>query len=305
MARRVQKMLKALKPDIVHTNNLSGFSVSVWREASRAGIPVVHSIRDYYLLCYRSNMFRNNKPCSRQCADCSLFSYYKKKFDQYVDHVVGISQSILKTHQASGMFVKCASSVIYNSVAEAKVAPEPRQGAMRFGYIGRLSPQKGVDLLVQAFLSEEISGQANLQITGEGKQEFIDQLLEMAKDHPEIQFTGFRHIHDFMNSIDVLVVPSVWPEPFGRVIAEAHTYGIPVIGSDAGGIAEIIDHGHTGLVVSSGSVKDMQEAMRRFSESPSLVSEMKEKCLKSAKRFQPQKVAAQYLDLYRALLKKE
>ena len=59
--KHIRKILEEEKPDIAHTNNISGFSVAIWRLLHEQNIPVVHTLRDYYLLCVNSSMFRNNR----------------------------------------------------------------------------------------------------------------------------------------------------------------------------------------------------------------------------------------------------
>jgi len=56
-AKRVGRILDDVKPDVVHTNNMTGFSVSVWHEARQRGIPIVHTLRDYSLACSRAALF--------------------------------------------------------------------------------------------------------------------------------------------------------------------------------------------------------------------------------------------------------
>ncbi|WP_022671145.1 glycosyltransferase [Hippea alviniae] len=87
--RKIKKILKAEKPDIIHTNNLAGFSVIVWKIAKELNLPVMHTIRDYYLLCPSSTMFKNGKNCEEQCGLCKLYSFTKKLFsNRYVDGVI-------------------------------------------------------------------------------------------------------------------------------------------------------------------------------------------------------------------------
>lgn len=69
------------KPDIIHTNNLAGFSVMPWVIAKNLGIPVVHTLRDYYLMCIKSTMYNHEKNCdNHQCVVCFIYTYYKKYY---------------------------------------------------------------------------------------------------------------------------------------------------------------------------------------------------------------------------------
>src|SRR5690606_2371457 len=95
MGSYVREVLKLEKPDVVSCHNLAGWSVAVWDEISRAGIPVIQVLHDMYLACANSNMFKGDHPCDTQCLSCRLLrSQHPEKSDQ-VSAVVGISQSIL------------------------------------------------------------------------------------------------------------------------------------------------------------------------------------------------------------------
>src|SRR5690606_3206614 len=68
MYARVRAVLSELRPDIVHTNSLMGFSAAAWDAAASLDIPIVHTAHDWYLPCMRSTMLRSGRRCARQCA---------------------------------------------------------------------------------------------------------------------------------------------------------------------------------------------------------------------------------------------
>ena len=72
--RAVAEILADETPDVVNTHNIAGFSVSVWNAAAAAGVPLVHTLHDQYLLCPRTTMFRDGENCRRQCGSCRLFT---------------------------------------------------------------------------------------------------------------------------------------------------------------------------------------------------------------------------------------
>src|SRR5690606_16644919 len=67
---QIEEIFKEFEPEIIHTNNLAGFSVSVWDIAKKSNIKIVHTIRDYYLQCPRTTKFKFNNICFNNCLDC-------------------------------------------------------------------------------------------------------------------------------------------------------------------------------------------------------------------------------------------
>lgn len=240
---KLKKILRDFDPDIIHTNNLSGFSTIVWKAAHQLEYKIVHTLRDYYLLCPRSNMYKNDRSCNKQCNECLIYSFPRKKLSKYVSGVIGISNFILQKHIKFGYF-KTAHyrNSIANSVSNNRTKPTGTLSSkvVVFGYIGRLSQEKGIEILLQTILQLPESDKWRLLIAGKGDSQFTNYLKVNFQDD-RIGFLGHIPPKAFFDKIDFLVVPSQWEEPFARVIIEAYSYGLNVIGSDVGGIAEILE----------------------------------------------------------------
>jgi glycosyltransferase involved in cell wall biosynthesis len=240
-AERVGRVLDQTQPDVVHTNNLSGFSVAIWREVKKRNIRLVHTLRDYYLLCSRGTLFRNGSTCVRRCADCMALTANRGAASDLVDAVVSISGYVLNCHIQRGYFSKAASSVIYNiaGVPSFPVAPPTNdlQHTLTFGYIGRLEDEKGIRVLLEAI--GYLSG-ANwrLKIAGAGRERYVDELKREFID-PRIEWLGFTNASAFYPSIDVTIIPSLWPEPLSRIVIETFAAGKSAICAQSGGIPEI------------------------------------------------------------------
>ena len=142
--------------------------------------------------------------------------------------VIAVSQALLERVCAHGYFENAQRHVVHNRARPpAVVASEPRaDGPLRFGYIGTLSPNKGVGWLLQQF--NELGIDARLVIAGRGKLDYEAELKALA-DPAKVSFVGYRDSASFLQGIDVLVVPSLWEEPFGLVAVEACASGVPVI----------------------------------------------------------------------------
>ena len=106
-----------------------------------------------------------------------------------------------------------------------------------FGFLGRIEPSKGIDMLLEACRALPMSGW-KLVVAGRDT-DGMEKYKALAQGLP-VEFVGFVKRDDFFDRIDCLIVPSVWPEAFGRTVTESYMCGVPVIGSRIGGIAEQI-----------------------------------------------------------------
>lgn len=300
MRREVVRILEAEKPDIAHTNNVRGFSVDIWREINKMNIPLVHTLRDYYLLCFRGTMYRSTGNCAGQCRSCQILTSQKRQQTSKVDIVVGISQFILNRHLHYGYFPHSSPTVIRN-IFEKQGGPHHgnRNANQRiFGFIGRLIPTKGIELLVEAFRSADIASNSRLLIAGDGPPEYVRKLKSYCHDLP-IEFLGFTDALEFYNKVDMVVLPSLWEEPLSRVIFEAFACGKPVLGSNRGGIAEILKNGETGYLFDAKSQENLADSLRKIADiSPDELGRLSQNCLKMSEEFLPDLIAAQYVSIY-------
>ncbi len=151
---------------------------------------------------------------------------------------------------------------------------------LRFGFVGTIAEYKGVHVLVEAFEGVE-ADDVELRIWGDVEtfQEYKQRLLPLARN-PRTRFMGrFENgkIAEVMADLDVLVVPSLWYENSPLTIHEAWLAGIPVICSDIGGMAELVDDGVNGFHFRMGDARDLRSRMDRFIEDRELARRMGEK----------------------------
>ena len=297
MARAIGDILDREAPDIVHTNNLAGFSVSVWAAAQRRKLPIIHTLRDYYLLCPRSTMFHKDRNCTTQCWYCRVYSIVRKLMSRYVDAVVGNSQFILNRHIHHGCFERTkVRKVIFSAYAAQSMPPPARTvngDALRLGFLGRLKPNKGITPLLDAVA----------RLPGRDYQLWIggwdEGHLGGSYGMENVFFLGFVDPELFFQHIDVLVVPSLWHDPLPRTIFEAYTHGVPVIASNRGGIPEIVDVGETGFLFNPERPDTLISVLTGIKEDPHLLHRMRAGALKKSAEFSPENSLMHYISLYR------
>jgi glycogen(starch) synthase len=138
--------------------------------------------------------------------------------------------------------------------------------------VGRLVPQKGIEYLIRAV--PRIVGrfpEAKFIIVGEGWLRGQLEYIARSTGHQwKLTFTGWipdQELVALLNSADVLVVPSIY-EPFGIVALEGMAAGVPVVASDVGGLAEIVEHERTGILAYSRSPESIAWAVERVISDP-------------------------------------
>lgn len=271
MAPIIRAKLKAIQPDVLISHNMPGFGLGLWREAHALNIPIIQVLHDYYLICPRSTLFKNGQSCSGQCCSCRVFRSSHPDASNLVTAVVGVSHAILQTHLEHGLF---ANTPIKQTIYNARALPEPKhdkvkgpQDTVTFGFIGALSEVKGIKELIAAFQQLlKTHGNARLLVAGNGKPEFVQELRQMANS-PMIEFLGRVDALEFFTRIDYCVAPSTWRDPFPGVVYEAISQNVPVIGSKAGGIPEVIQEGVNGTLFqitdSSALTNKLLEAVKK------------------------------------------
>ncbi|TQX85336.1 glycosyltransferase [Rhizobium sp. rho-13.1] len=242
-------VLAAFKPDIFHSNTLNGLSTDVWRTAKELGIPIVHTLHDYYLFCPRCSCFRHGQACSHTCHSCHLLTPNRRRRTDLVDRVTSVSQRTLQLHFDKGIFTKTRHSVIRN-VANANISFSsqiPSEGPLLVGYLGRFSEEKGIKLLIDA-IAQLPREKIRVSLAGRATENDRNFLRSRAPQ-ADIEFLGFVTPADFYNKVQVVVVPSIWEEPGSLVLLDALAAGRPVIGTKFGGSPEMIEDNVTGWVV--------------------------------------------------------
>jgi glycosyltransferase involved in cell wall biosynthesis len=236
--RGLSELVQELSPEVVHTHNLTGLSPHIWRLAAALTIPIVHTLHDYQLLCPRTLRFRAGAVCRRPCLDCRMLTRRRRRASRLVSIVVGVSRAILDVHVRAGLFAGARKEVVHNAVpAVTKPAPHAAAGSrIVFGFLGRVTVEKGALDLAEALC--RVPSDCTLLFAGEAAPD-IRAAIE-ARAGGRAHFLGFVDSDAFFAAVDVVVVPSLWDEPFSLVVREAAVRGKPVICTSRGGLPEAL-----------------------------------------------------------------
>ncbi len=307
MKAEVTRLIHQEQPSVIHTNNLQGLSIAAWHAARAARVPILHTLRDYYLTCARCSRSRNGRDCERTCWDCLPFLLARRQASACVAAVVGLSRFILDHHRELGFFANASfSAVIPNTYLPGSVAHRARSTAalLTFGYLGRLVPEKGIELLLDTFAARRDEGW-ELLVAGEGTDSYCQWLHQQhakLENRDAIRFLGWVDPAEFFPQVDILVVPSLWQEPLSRVILEAFAHGIPVIGSRRGGITEQIEDGITGLLFDPDDPTALGAVIDRVLQDRTLGERLGQNALSRAGENTPECVSSKYREAYHAIL---
>lgn len=172
-------------------------------------------------------------------------------------------------------------------------------------FLGRLAFEKRVDLLITAFLElEQRFKNCSLIIAGDGPEDIVKQLKDLAQQSKNIHFTGFLlgdNKANVMASCDVFCSPCPY-ETFGRTTVEAMASGIPVVTVNSGAVAEYITNGVNGYLFSHNDIKSLTDILEKALLSDN--EKITQKALKDAQLFSNDKSLSNLANLYNQLIEK-
>lgn len=220
-------MLEEYKPDVVHTNGLYDLSTIVWEAAYKKKIKIVHTLRDYHLLCPFTSLHcskvEDECPYVPPKVFCRMHRAINRVKSKCVDVVTAPSSVTLNLLTNNQFFASSEKKVVPNAtefdISEIHKLLERRKTAdthsLKFVYLGTLSKPKGIQWMISSF--NDLSEEAELYIAGKGK--LRSYVEEQAQNNQKIHFVGFLNeaqVDELLKKCDVLLCPSQWQEPFGR-----------------------------------------------------------------------------------------
>jgi len=291
LARR----LRALRPDVVHTNSLK--SALYGGVAARlAGVPVVWHVRDRIAPDYMPpRAVRLVRALARHLPA----------------GVIANSHATLTTLGRLAPDTVCA--VVPSPIDEGLLARAQAQPQMPLlvGIVGRLAEWKGQHVFLEAFARAFPGGTEEAVLVGSALfcDDDSDYEARLRRDVARlgltgrVRFTGFvDDVAAEMEKMAIVVHASVVPEPFGQVVVEAMAMGRPVVASGAGGPAEVIDDGVNGLLHPPGDVEALAVSLKRLAADPQLRRRLGDAGRQRARSFTPTVVGPEITRVYQRVL---
>ena len=274
---------------LVH-NVFPAMSPAVYTLARKLGVKIIQYLHNYRMGCVNGFYLNHGQPCQR-CAGGNFWPAFqtacwhgnriqsgvmgsivanarRKGMLDIPTYWIAISEAQKAEHVLMGIPKEKIMVIPHCYVPSSDPTPYPDRGDVLF--IGRLSPEKGVDRLLEAWQYAQDSGR-KLWIVGDGpEREKLEKMVSVLS-LKNVHFTGFlenSHQKDIWAKAACSIVPSIWKEPFGMVVLEAWAQERPVIANRIGGLPEIIDDGRDGLLVASNDPREMASAILRILDNP-------------------------------------
>ncbi|MCV9949344.1 glycosyltransferase family 4 protein [Paenibacillus sp. BT-177] len=284
--KRIKELLLRVKPDVVHVHNFFPvISPSVYHACERLGIPVVQTLHNYRLICPAATFMRGNEVCEKCLHGTLLHSIrhgcYRGSQLQTIpvaamikfNELIGtwqhkVSRYIALTEFARDKFAESGipldriavkPNFVHHQTVKAKYDPNDRY----LLFVGRLSAEKGVRNLLQAWSQLEDRGGLRLVIIGDGPEKAE---LAAAHQQEDIRFLGKQDgdtVLDCMSRAMYVMVPSIWYEGFPMTIVESYSVGTPVLCSRIGALEEVVEDGVTGFHFQHDDLENIKTVIRR------------------------------------------
>ena len=292
--KKLLEKIRAFKPDIIHIHNFFPLaSPSIFYATQELRIPVVMTLHNYRLICpsaylyfngriYEDNIYKRFplKPILQgvyresmvQTASLvfmtgvhKILKTWSKKIDRYITLTEFAKKKFIGTSLGASeqQFV-----VKPNFVPDIGVGKDKRKD---FLFIGRLSEEKGIATMLNAFSESK----SNIKILGDGP---LKSMVETAaNEHENIEYLGFRprkEVVEILKSVKALIFTSVWYEGMPMVILEAFSVGTPIISSNIGGPAEMIQDNYNGLLFEPADSTELKNKISLLEEDNTLLGRL-------------------------------
>ncbi len=208
-------------------------------------------------------------------------NFLQKTLSQ-ADTIIGRSKFLCSTYKEAGIpsekIVFSRQGLNYADLTAEKVKKSPSK-VLRVGYLGQIARLKGVHVLLEA-ARRLPDAQMHVLVYGDTTRfpKYSAQLKQSIGNDGRLTLAGtYRGREDLtllLRDIDIIVVPSLWYENSPNVILEAFAHRTPVIASDLGGMAELVQHGENGLLFENGNPDDLARQLQRLLVEPDLLARL-------------------------------
>ena len=236
------------------------------------------------------------------------FNWGERWVFNHVDYALVGTDDAGEVMRAKGYCGQLATIPQFGTDSELFKPPESRESRpFTIGFIARIVPEKGIEVLLRAVTQLEREWRLRLVSGGSAIHE-MRALAQSLGISDRVEFVGQLPSTDLpaeYHKIDVLALPSLtrpnWKEQFGRVLVEAMASGVPIIGSDSGAIPTVV--GDAGLIVPEGDATALANAIQQLMDNPSLREEFIERGRERFLRyFTHESVAQATVAVYREIL---
>lgn len=312
----LKKVLKEYKPDIIHLHTISQISPSILFLFKKQNVVVtVHQTEDYTTSIlpwsFPQSYFKDKSHHKEQLTLEGMLHYGYHRFIngniyrigfRFVDKFIAVSSYMQSCLATDGI----KSIVLPNETELIDYTPINPLG-MHLVYVGRLEHTKGVQDIIHALTEiKHLYPKIRLTIAGRGLYEQeLHNLTEELHLTENIEFVGYlnqEQLSDLYKTTTIVVMPSIWPESFGKVGIEAMSGGRPVITSNLGGTSDWLSEGENGFSVPPESPQEIAKKIILLLGNPDLLEQMSFCARESSFRFSTESHVKNLLNIYQEIL---
>jgi glycosyltransferase involved in cell wall biosynthesis/SAM-dependent methyltransferase len=316
-AREIGRVLASFKPDVVHVHNLFPMiSPSVLQACRRHLVPAVVTLHNYRQICPSGDLFRDGRICQDCVGRLPLPSIRHGCYRDSAAATAPLAVADVTTRRtwqtlpSAYVFISESQRQLFSSlelpmqrcfVKHNLVFPMNGDGTTEpvIVYLGRLNEEKGVPLLMKAWDRSAPNG-LRLVIAGGGPLEA--EVSDWARTRPSVEDAGLLNRDECISLLArarAAVVPSQWLEPFGLVVAEAMSAGVPSIAPAHGAFPELITDGADGVLYPPGDVDALARLFGDVEKDPERWDALGMTARETyERRFEPCKNIAQLEEIY-------
>lgn len=292
--------------DRIVIHSFRGLGYDSLKAFADTGVPLCIFLHDLATVCMNKSMVRKSVPCQSQCAQCKIVSAQTVSAISRAENVafIGPSRQIVDTVSTYLGRTKASFHHIPNPNRYA-ITPRVRlagDGSFTVGFVGRLETEKGIEGLLGVI--DDVHRQISLRMRIAGAGSLAAEVESFAAARDWVDYLGFVQPGDMpqvYDSLDCLVVPSLWPENFPGVAVQSITSGAPVIGFAIGGIGEIVQSGSNGSLFAPGDFVSVASALVELGSQPEHLASMSRNAIESAKRYAPEALGARIVQAIEAV----
>lgn len=320
----VRRLIQQERPDVMHcTNTFPLISPAVYYAARAEGVAVVQALHNYRLLCPNALLLRDQSVCE----DClgRTVPWPSVKYRCYRDNraASAVVAAMLLYHRLRGTYQRAVdryyaltefarTRFVAGGLPADKLMVKPnfvvdpnREGGGKSDYciyVGRLSQEKGITTLLEAW--KRTSESTRLKIVGDGP--LRAEVQSAVASDSRIEWLGqlpSTIVTSLIAESLCLVLPSICFENFPRTIVEAYSVGTPVVASRMGSMIELVHHGRTGLLFEPRDATDLAAQIHALCAAPASQSEWREAARAAyLDAFTPERNLQILLDIYQAAI---
>jgi glycosyltransferase involved in cell wall biosynthesis len=301
-----QQVIDRFQPDVVNTHDLQGIGYNLLKAIGRRGVPCVQTLHDFGFMCVSMNMFRNGQECPRYHLTCQVSAALKRSYFERIEALAFISPSAALLERYLPHLPRHVEAAVIPLPLEFEPPPAPAvrgaalpQQEIQLLYVGQVERWKGIDFLLEVLAGLAPRYKFLLRVVGGGS--LLEALRARYAGAGWVSLEGkvpAGKVGGYMQSSNLLVVPSLWFENAPLVISQALRLSLPILASDTGGLPEMVKAGVNGELLPPGDATAWSAQMAAIFRDPAIVQRWRQQADAVREEASPQALTARVAEVF-------